>query len=169
MVLETEKQKSHYHVNMAAMILLGKWFDFLREEGVYDNTRIILVADHGVSLGYTEMWSEQMPQDTNAFYPLLMVKDFNSRDDFSFSNDFMTNADTPTLAFDGLIENPVDPATGVAVTDQDKQNPEQIVCNVSVPNDFNPADNTFFTDPEIEYFALKNQDRLHLDNWSEVK
>ena len=169
MVLETEKQKSHYHVNMAAMILLGKWFDFLREEGVYDNTRIILVADHGVSLGYTEMWSEQMPQDTNAFYPLLMVKDFNSRDAFSFSNDFMTNADTPTLAFDGLIENPVDPATGVAVTDQDKQNPEQIVCNVSVPNDFNPADNTFFTDPEIEYFALKNQDRLHLDNWSEVK
>jgi hypothetical protein len=33
----------HYHANMAAYILLGKWFSFLKENGVYDNTRIIIV------------------------------------------------------------------------------------------------------------------------------
>jgi YidC/Oxa1 family membrane protein insertase len=36
----------HYHVNAAAYLLLARWFEFLRENGVYDNTRIIIVSDH---------------------------------------------------------------------------------------------------------------------------
>ena len=40
----------HYHVNMAAMLQLAAWFDSLRENGVYDNTRIIIAADHGRNL-----------------------------------------------------------------------------------------------------------------------
>jgi hypothetical protein len=51
--LSTDVQIRHYHVNMAAMLLVGKWLDFMRESGVYDNTRIILVADHGFSFGYS--------------------------------------------------------------------------------------------------------------------
>jgi hypothetical protein len=39
-----------YHVAMAALLLRGKWFDFLLENGVYDNTRIIIAPDHGSSL-----------------------------------------------------------------------------------------------------------------------
>lgn len=39
---------------MAAMLRLGEWFDYLREEGVYDNTRIILVSDHGYRLEQIE-------------------------------------------------------------------------------------------------------------------
>ena len=42
----------HYHVNMAAYIEHGNWFDYLRENGVYDNTRIILVSDHGYGAGH---------------------------------------------------------------------------------------------------------------------
>ena len=45
--VENTLQMSHYQTNMAALIQLGKWFDYLRENGVYDNTKIILVADHG--------------------------------------------------------------------------------------------------------------------------
>jgi hypothetical protein len=40
----------HYHVNMAAFLLLAKWFDFLKEKGVYENTRIIIASDHGGNL-----------------------------------------------------------------------------------------------------------------------
>lgn len=44
--METELQVTHYQSNMAALLQLGEWFDYLRDNGVYDNTRIILVADH---------------------------------------------------------------------------------------------------------------------------
>ena len=43
-------QLAHYQINMAAMLQLANWFDYMRENGVYDNTRIILVADHGRGL-----------------------------------------------------------------------------------------------------------------------
>lgn len=28
----------HYHINVAAYLQLGKWFDYLKENGVYGNT-----------------------------------------------------------------------------------------------------------------------------------
>jgi arylsulfatase A-like enzyme len=40
----------HYHSNMATMLRVGEWMDYLKEQGVYDNTRIIIVADHGRKL-----------------------------------------------------------------------------------------------------------------------
>lgn len=43
-------QVRHYQINMASMIQLGKWLDYLKEKGVYDNTRIIIVSDHGRDL-----------------------------------------------------------------------------------------------------------------------
>lgn len=52
--------------------------------------------------------------------PLMLVKDFNA-DTFTVSDEYMTNADVPTLAFRDLIEDPVDPATGAPVTDAQKQ------------------------------------------------
>lgn len=36
-----------YHTNMSALLRVGEWLDYLREQNVYDNTRIIIVADHG--------------------------------------------------------------------------------------------------------------------------
>ena len=50
MQMTTEDQVTHYHVNISSFAVLGDWFDYLRENGVYDNTRIILVADHGRDL-----------------------------------------------------------------------------------------------------------------------
>ena len=38
--------------------------------------------------------------DVEFFYPLLMVKDFDSKE-FKVSDEFMTNADVPTLATEG--------------------------------------------------------------------
>jgi len=36
-----------YHVSMASFIMLYKYFKFLAENGVFDNTYIIIVSDHG--------------------------------------------------------------------------------------------------------------------------
>lgn len=50
--MDTYTQIAHYHANMAALLRLGEWMDYLRQENVYDNTRIIIVSDHGRDLGH---------------------------------------------------------------------------------------------------------------------
>ena len=115
-----EDKVSHYHVNMTTMIQLGKWFDYLRENGVYDNTRIILVADHGrATYHFGEMFynDEIFKCDTLKYNPLFMVKDFDSKG-FVTDKSFMMNALTPTFATEGLIENPVNPFTGNLLPDK---------------------------------------------------
>lgn len=128
--MDNETQMSHYHSNVAALARLGEWFDYLRENGVYDNTRIILVADHGQMLQHTDelfMGDRSTAlMDVTGYYPLLMVKDFNSTE-FKTSDEFMTNADVPALAVDGLIENPVNPFTGKGIDNSEKYAHEQFV------------------------------------------
>jgi len=120
--METVRQVSHYHVNMAAFIQLGNWFDYLRENDVYDNTKIILVADHGSALRQVE---EMIHNPDNAYeqaelyYPLLMVKDFNATG-FETSDEFMTNADVPTLALKDTITSPINPFTGNVINNNAK-------------------------------------------------
>ena len=134
-------QMSHYHANMAAFIQLGKWFDYLKEAGVYDNTRIILVSDHGWDEEHLE---ELLLEDDfgtthclEQYYPLLMVKDFNSKE-FTVSDAFMTNADVPVLATDQLIENPVNPFTGKMITSDEKYAHDQMII---VSNEWNTQTN----------------------------
>jgi hypothetical protein len=47
-----------------------------------------------------------------------MVKDFNAQGELITNNSFMTNADTPILATEQIIENPVNPFTGVPLQAQ---------------------------------------------------
>ncbi len=107
-----------YQINMASYIMLGDWFDYLREQGVYDNTRIIIVADHGCDLGVVPGMRNG---DFNAEYynPVLLYKDFDAHG-FTVSDELMTNADTPTLALNGIIEDPVNPFTGNPVSNEQK-------------------------------------------------
>lgn len=128
--METEIQVTHYQANAAAMIQLGKWFDFMRENGVYDNTRIILVADHGRGTNQID----ELILDANAgqmtdvewVFPLLMVKDFNAKG-FAVDDQFMTNADVPTLATQDLIERPLNPFTGVVIDNTEKSAHDQLI------------------------------------------
>lgn len=127
--VRTPNQFSHYDSNMAAMLQLANWFDYLREIGVYDNTRIILVSDHSVNLKITDRFlidNKDEKMNTMVFFPLLMVKDFGSTG-FTTSDEFMTNADVPTLAFNELIDNPVNPATGNAVNNAEKYSHDQYI------------------------------------------
>ncbi|MCL1992388.1 MAG: YidC/Oxa1 family membrane protein insertase [Spirochaetes bacterium] len=116
--------EEHFHVNMASFILLGKWFDFLRENGVYDNTRIIIVSDHGAHALRGEVAANILPPwevRLDAYAAILMVKDFNATGSLSVDNTFMTNADMPLIALEGIVENPINPWTGSPLT-SDKEN-----------------------------------------------
>lgn len=121
-------QMSHYQSNMAALIQLGKWFDYLRENDVYDNTKIIIVSDHGQGLNQLDELvmdiNDESKLDASYFFPLLLVKDFDS-DGFTVSDEFMTNADVPTLALKDIIEDPKNPFTGKAINSDEKSAHDQ--------------------------------------------
>ena len=116
----------HYQTNMATMIEIGKWLDYLRENDVYDNTKIIIVADHGYylhQLPELDYRDHKLPNGENVYignyFPLLMVKDFDSHG-FSVSSEFMTNADVPSIACEGVIKDPVNPFTGKKIDMSEK-------------------------------------------------
>jgi CTP:phosphocholine cytidylyltransferase-like protein len=102
---------------MAALILLGKWFDYLKQQKVYDNSRIIIASDHGWYLNSKLKNNFVLPNGATLimFNSLLMVKDF--LDDTTLTdteiktdNVFMTQADVPYLASKD-ITNAVNPFT----------------------------------------------------------
>ena len=161
---ENENQLNHYHVNMASLMALGRWFDYMKAEGVYDNTRIIIVADHGFtngngteSLGFFENMKLTDPElDLMMINPLLLVKDFDAKE-LTFDNTFMTNGDVPTIATSGVIEAPVNPFTGKLLTSEEKtahpqyitschnilQEENDIEFNLSEGNWYSVQDNIF--------------------------
>ncbi|MDR2097162.1 MAG: YidC/Oxa1 family membrane protein insertase [Spirochaetaceae bacterium] len=131
--------EDHYHANMAALILLGKWFDYLKAHGVYDNTRIIISADHGWTYN-TRLTNFTLPDGGTLMgvNPLLLVKDFAdgaSKDDAEESAgiktdySFMSHADIPYMAGRGITDavNPFtrnsffyDKSEGITITTHHK-------------------------------------------------
>ncbi|MBQ6018137.1 MAG: membrane protein insertase YidC [Clostridiales bacterium] len=152
-------QVSHYHSNMATYLKLGEWFDYLREQGVYDNTRIILVSDHGRNMGQFGVTCNET--DMEYFMPLLMVKDFNSTG-FTVCEDFMTNADTPALATSGIIDNPENPFTHNPIISDYKNGSQTIFLS----SDFAVAHSTGNTFLPGSWFTFNGSDPYDPDNWS---
>ena len=80
---------------------------------VYDNTRIIIVADHGYSRkGPFSSFPFKENMICGRYNPLLLVKDFDSNSDIVTDSSRMTNADVPFLASKGLVSQQVNPFTG---------------------------------------------------------
>jgi len=160
MQMKTPDQVAHYHINMAAFLKLGEWFDYLREMNVYDNTRIIIVADHGRNLG--QFGIKCNDKDMEFFLPLLMVKDFNSRE-FKTSEDFMTNADTPSLAASGLISSPKNPFTGKPLDTNAKNGTVKVLLTDAwSPNGL--KENSF---PAGSWFSVKGDPHVP-GNWKYI-
>ena len=170
----SELVKIHYHSDMSAFILLGKWFDELRALGVYDNTRIIIVSDHGCYLGlfgvnlmekYDDLpvvpgYSVEQWTDTMCYNPVLMVKDFGATG-FTTDNTFMTNADTPSLAFEDLIPDPVNPFTGNPVNRDAKAEPEQHLVESAWALELNNG----YTFSNPVHITFRGDDIFDPDNW----
>ena len=161
--METEQQVIHYQTNMAAMLQLGKLFDYMRENGVYDNTRIILVSDHGRNLEHIEEFLLEDGEDISLYYPLLMVKDFG-KEEFTISEEFMTNGDVPTLAMDGIIPDPHNPFTGKAIDSSAKSAPVQYI--IGSP-DWDVSTNNGNTFLPSKWYSV-HDDMRNRDNWKKV-
>lgn len=164
--LETDHQVIQYQANMAALLQLGRWFDYMRANNVYDNTRIILVSDHGYDLYNWEEFrldDQEDGEDISIYYPLLMVKDFDSTG-FMTSEEFMTNGDVPTLALKGIIEDPVNPFTGKIIDSGEKEAHDQYV---NVSHDWSIEENNGNTFHPGDWYAVRD-DMRNADNWELV-
>jgi YidC/Oxa1 family membrane protein insertase len=155
----------HYHINAASIKAIGKWLDYLRQEGVYDNTRIIIVADHG----YDILAPAFMDFKNNAKYyamynPLLLVKDFDARGELSIDHHFMTNADVPLIALDGIVTDPINPFTQKHLEEQVSK---EVVNVYKIP--WRPEENkgaVFDYDPKRSFSVTTNI--FSEDNWKPV-
>ncbi|MBQ7506386.1 MAG: membrane protein insertase YidC [Lachnospiraceae bacterium] len=131
-VLNTEngRRERHYEVNMMAFLALSDWLQMLKAEGLYDNTRIILVADHGYDIGIlSEIEAGDKTYDTTFLNPLLMVKDFGATGELKVSEEFMTNADVPSMAAAGVLDKALNPFTGNPLDNQAKEEPQIVTTS----------------------------------------
>ncbi|MBO4928236.1 MAG: membrane protein insertase YidC [Clostridiales bacterium] len=172
MKMETTYQLAHYQSNMAAFIQLGNWMDKLRELGVYDNTRIIIVSDHGWGLGQFEDMlfgnggntdTIYDPEDAMGYNPVLLYKDFGSTSEFTTDYTFMTNADTPYLAMYGLLDNPVNPFTNNPVFQEDAKNAEKMY--ILYTDNWSAESNSGNTFTDTKWYSLQRQDLFDKNNW----
>ena len=151
-----------YFITMRAYDCLAEWFDFMRENGVYDNTRIIIVSDHGSStdrFGYTTSDGLQVARHN----PVLLVKDFDAHG-FNVDDTFMTNADTPTLVLKDIIDNPVNPFTGNAIND-DMKKQGKILITTSDSRLDNPSSKVYHTNGD--WYTV--HDNIWVDeNWTDL-
>jgi len=99
--------------------------------------------------------------DLANFYPLLMFKDFDGKG-FTVSDEFMTNADVPSLSVSGLIENPVNPFSGKTISTEEKTAHEQYVI-LSGNWELSLNNGTSF---EASKWASVSDDIWNEDNWT---
>ncbi|MDY0289495.1 MAG: membrane protein insertase YidC [Sphaerochaeta sp.] len=108
----------HYHANAASLRQIGMWLDSLQKAGVYDNTRIIIVGDHGYDLysEHFEGFSRNM-YEYSTFNPLMLFKDFGSEGPYVTDTSFMVNADAALFAIQDLGIPTINPFTGNDMSD----------------------------------------------------
>lgn len=158
----------HYEVNMASLRVLGDWFDYLREQGVYDNTRIIIVSDHAkdlwvdrsLAMDIVDTEGNTGQRDMGTFNCLFLVKDFNSNE-FITDEQFMTTADTPVLALKDIVDNPINPYTGNPIDSTYKEEPLQ---NVVYTHDWSPDSNNGNVFSPSYWFTV-HSDARKIENW----
>ena len=113
---------SAYENNKWVLLKIKEWTDWMKENDVYDNTKIILVSDHGVSWNFyngdkpkdviiTEDEKDKNKLEENEFWRvnvLLMVKDYNKRNKLDKNWNIMSNSDVHSFAFNKEIDKNID-------------------------------------------------------------
>jgi hypothetical protein len=161
MDLMNQDQTAHYQSNVASLKELANWFNYIKESGCWDNTRIIVVSDHGSSLEQFDYMQLSNGIDVEFYNPLLLVKDFGDTK-YSVSDEFMTNGDVPTLALEGLIDNPINPYTGNIIS-SDAKNGKLYVTTSRKWNTKENNGNVFDTSDGEWYIVRDNI--FDVNNW----
>jgi len=119
-----------FHVNSALYRKIGEWLEELKKNNVYDNSRIIIVSDHGSNINAMIADTKlTIPNERRESYnPVLLFKDFNSKGKLQVDMSFMTNGDVPVLALDGVADT-INPFSGKSLRENPKAQGVYITTN----------------------------------------
>ncbi len=104
------------------------WFKWMQDNDVYDNTKIVLISDHGphwkafegdVDMNIPVTMNPSLKvtgEKIMEMFPLLMVKDFNEEGNLKEDWRFMCNADAPAILFDENDPTKGEPIEGREIT-----------------------------------------------------
>ena len=122
-----------YYANAASMKNIAELIYFLKDNNVYDNTKIIIISDHALNIE-TDFYKNNGIEFMAIYNALLMVKDFYSTNDFTISSNFMTVADLPYLSTKHLTKQ-INPFTQSIITNNYKNGElKLIILNEWQPN-----------------------------------
>lgn len=158
---------SAYSSMAGIMHRLAEFFDYLKENGVYNNTRILIVSDHGSSSRDKDFkWDEKFEcLSPGRYHPLFMFKDFDDENAFATSDEFMTNADGPAMLLEGFISNPKNPFTGEVVTNAAKSNGALInTSNLFMPH--HTKSKYVLTSPSTDWYRV-SKNIFESENWKQ--
>jgi hypothetical protein len=85
------------------LLAVADYLDYLKAQGVYDNTRILVVSDHGIVGPVTDLSSRAITGGTQApefvrTRSLLLVKPRGATGSLAVSEEFLPNAEAPHIA-----------------------------------------------------------------------
>lgn len=151
----------------ARCTLLGvaNYLDFLQRSGVYDNTRIVIVSDHGIVGPIEDRSTRAIAGGTSAdrfvgSRSVLLVKERNATGALKVSETFMPNAEVPRIVCEE-IAGCVNPFLGnKTITADGRDDPFYVSI---VPWQFNLQNHESFV-IQVQY-ALKGKDPFNAEGW----
>ena len=160
------KGSSTFHVNTAMLLRIGEFLDYLKENNCYDNTRIILVSDHGnpADSGLFEN-NQGFLRTKEELQAVLFVKDFASNGPLVTDNTFMTNADTPVLALKDINDDPINPFTKNPMKVKNKN--DYVKISTAPMQSLRTRDDKQFTVKPEEWLTV-HDDIFKNENWSKL-
>jgi hypothetical protein len=155
----------------ARCTLLGvaDYLDFLKHAGVYDNTRIVIVSDHGIVGPIEDRSSRAIAGGTTAgrfvgSRSVLLVKERNASGALRVSETFMPNAEVPRIVCEE-ISGCVNPFLGnKAIAADGRDDPFYVSI---VPWQFNlQKPESFVIQAQ---FALRGKDPFNAEGWATLE
>lgn len=151
-----------FHTMHCAITIIGRYLDWFKENGIYDNTMFVLVSDHGWK-SHNPLLEGDPEQTTHAmFQPLLMVKPFGAAGAPVESREFIANASVPGILCEH-IGGCIDSHTGKTIR---RTRLEEPVLMHSTPwNPEGQKDSQYV----IEALYSVNKDIKAPGNWSRLR
>jgi hypothetical protein len=173
---ETFKNEGHkslfsfQHENAArcSLLIVTDYLNFLRQEDVYDNTTIVIVSDHGIVGPVEDRSSRALAGGTTDNFhvrsrSVLLIKESGDEGQLSVSDEFLTNADVPSVVC-RVIGECINPYLNDRVIRHEGRNDPFIVS--FVPWQFSAQKPSEFV---IEaQFEMRNKNAYIAENWVEI-
>ena len=158
-----------YDTNTVVLKYLSDWFNYIKQNDAWDNTKIIIASDHAMGYGVNSDKGYDNTKYANnrhkdEIHPILLVKDFNAKGPVKTDMTFMSNADVPTLAFKDVVNNPINPFTGKIINNEAKKDGVYVTSSdIFMPHHNN--NDYYFNIKDDEWFNVK--DNIFIDsNWT---